>query len=48
MDVNSLFLTLESRLTSYFKGFFITKSILVLFEEVQIFVKDPNLRLMTN
>ena len=45
MAITSLFLTLESWLTPHFKGIFMafpTKLILVIFDEVLIFVKDPN------
>ena len=45
MDVTSLFPTLESWLTPHFKCIYMdfpTKSILILFEKVQIFVKDRN------
>ena len=45
MAVTSLFLTLESWLTPHFKGFFMafpTKYILIIFDKVLIFVKDPN------
>ena len=44
MAVTSLFLTLESWLTPHFKGIFMafpTKYILIIFDEVLIFVKDP-------
>ena len=44
MAVTSLFLTLESWLTPHFKGIFMAfpaKQILLTFDEVLIFVKDP-------
>ena len=44
MAVTSLFLTLESWLTPHFKGIFMAfpaKYILLTFNEVLIFVKDP-------
>ena len=44
MAVTSLFLTLETWLTPHFKGIFMafpTKLILIIFDEVLNFVKDP-------
>ena len=46
MAVTSLFLTLESWLTPQLKGIFMafqSKEILIFFDEVLIFVKDPTL-----
>ena len=45
MDVTSLFQTQESWMTPHFKGIlmvFPTKYILIIFDEVLIFVKDPS------
>ena len=51
MAVAFLFLTLESWLTPHLKGIFMafpTKQILIIFDEVLIFVKDPTLVLATS